>query len=370
MSRPWLSGLAPVQGTARLAAVQSRLGADFDALLVTNLTNVRYLSGFTGSNGHLLVLPDRALLLTDGRYAIQAPDQIEAHRVEVDVTTAYPARKAELVDALAQTEQLGLEADNITWSEQRQLVDWLPKLSLVPAEGVVEDLREVKDEAEIDRIKAAVFIADKALEQLVDLDGLHSTTERQVANRLESAMQALGASGPAYETIVASGSNAAKPHARPSERRIGAGDMVVIDVGAVVDGYRSDMTRTFVIGAPSAAQREMVEVVTTAQAAGVAAVSAGVAASAIDDACRSIIADAGFGDAFMHGTGHGVGLDIHERPAIASTSAATLAPGHVITVEPGVYLPEHGGVRIEDLVLVTATGAEVLTGSPKIPLLS
>ncbi len=369
MSRPGPTGLASVQGAARLAAIQTGLGVEFDALLVTNLTNVRYLCGFTGSNGQLLVLPDRALLLTDGRYAIQAPDQIEAHGVDVDVTTAYSRRKAQLVEALARSEQLGLEADSITWAEQRQLEGWLPKLQLVPSDGLVEDLRAVKDRSEIERIQAAVAIADNSLAQLVESDGLDGATEREVANRLDSVMQTLGATGPAYETIVASGANAAKPHARPTDRPIGAGDMVIIDVGAVVDGYRSDMTRTFVIGPPRAEQREMVDLVTAAQAAGVAAVAPGVAASAIDHACRSIIVAAGYGEQFMHGTGHGVGLDIHERPAIAGTSAATLAPGHVITVEPGVYVPEHGGVRIEDLVLVTETGAQVLTGSPKIPLL-
>jgi Xaa-Pro aminopeptidase len=179
-------------------------------------------------------------------------------------------------------------------------------------------------------------------------------------------MRRAGASGPSFETIVAAGPNGAKPHARPSSRRIERGELVVIDFGAVIDGYCSDMTRTVCVGEPaSATARRMVEVVSASQRAGVAAVAAGVTGKAVDEACRALITDAGWGDAFVHGTGHGVGLEIHEAPRVSSTSTDTLAPGHVVTVEPGVYLPDEGGVRIEDTVIVTDSGCSPLTHAPK-----
>jgi Xaa-Pro aminopeptidase len=184
---------------------------------------------------------------------------------------------------------------------------------------------------------------------------------------LDTTMRRLGAAGVSFETIVASGPNGARPHHRPADRTIVEGDLVVIDFGALVDGYHSDMTRTFSVGEASATQRRMLDVVAEAQAAGVAAVVEGVAASEVDAACRRVIAEAGWEDAFSHGTGHGVGLLIHEDPRVGRQSTAMLTAGHVVTVEPGVYLPDHGGVRIEDTVLVTADGCRTLTLAPKAP---
>jgi Xaa-Pro aminopeptidase len=193
-------------------------------------------------------------------------------------------------------------------------------------------------------------------------------TELDVAAELDHRMRRLGASGSAFETIVAAGPNGALPHARPTGRPVAEGDLVVIDVGATVDGYRSDMTRTYVVGEPTPDQRRHLDVVAEAQAAGVAAVAPGVAAADVDAACRDVIDAAGWGAAFVHGTGHGVGLDIHEGPRVAATSAATLDVGHVVTVEPGVYLPGTGGVRVEDTVVVTAGGRRPLTLAPKDPI--
>jgi Xaa-Pro aminopeptidase len=190
-------------------------------------------------------------------------------------------------------------------------------------------------------------------------------SEREFALELETEMRRRGADGPSFETIVGSGPNGAKPHARPTDRVIEPGDLVVLDFGALVDGYHSDISRTVCVGEPTPTQLRMLEVVTASQAAGVGAVAAGVGAAEVDRVCRDVIADAGWGDAFVHGTGHGVGLDIHEAPRVGSSSDATLAAGHVVTVEPGVYLPEHGGVRVEDTLLVTADGARALTRSPK-----
>jgi len=191
-------------------------------------------------------------------------------------------------------------------------------------------------------------------------------TESELALALDVAMRAGGADGPSFDTIVASGPNGAKPHHTPTHRSIEAGELVVVDFGAQVDGYCSDMTRTLCVGGPtSATARRMAEVVAESQRAGVAAVSAGASAKGVDDVCRAVIAEAGWADAFLHGTGHGVGLEIHEAPRVSSTSTDTLEVGHVVTVEPGVYLADHGGVRIEDTVVVTADGCRTLTNAPK-----
>jgi Xaa-Pro aminopeptidase len=232
----------------------------------------------------------------------------------------------------------------------------------------VEGLRLVKDAGEAARIRAACAIADAALEK-VRPRLLEGPTESEFGMELDAAMRSMGAADVSFETIVASGPNGAKPHHRPGLRRIVEGDLVVIDFGALVDGYHSDMTRTVAVGAIDDRSREMLDVVLEAQDAGVRAVSAGVAAAEVDRVCREIIDSAGLGDAFLHGTGHGVGLDIHEEPRVSGRSTATLVAGHVVTVEPGVYLPGLGGVRIEDTVLVTDHGCDRLTLAPKDPSL-
>jgi len=235
----------------------------------------------------------------------------------------------------------------------------------VPTTGLVEELRRVKDAGELARLRAAAAVADAALAQVRPTIAA-GMTEQEVALALEVAMRRAGSPGASFETIVAAGPNGAKPHARPTARPIEAGELVVIDFGAVVDGYCSDMTRTLCVGPPAnATLARMVEVVAESQRAGVAAVAAGRTGQEVDQACREVIEAAGWGEAFAHSTGHGVGLDIHEAPTLSKTSGDTLAAGHVVTVEPGVYLPGHGGVRIEDTVVVTEAGCDLLTLSPK-----
>jgi Xaa-Pro aminopeptidase len=244
---------------------------------------------------------------------------------------------------------------------------WFPFVGeLMPTENVVESLRVVKDDGEVARIEAAATIATAALVNVRDL--LHDhPTEHEFGLALDTEIRHLGAEGNSFETIVGSGPNGAKPHHRASssQRRIGDGELVVLDYGAVVDGYCSDMTRTICTGVPSAAQQRMLDVVGAAQRAGVDRVRAGVTGVDVDRACRDVIGEAGWADAFSHGTGHGVGLEIHEDPRVTFASTATLAAGHVVTVEPGVYLPEQGGVRIEDTLVVTADGCRPLTHAPK-----
>ncbi|CAN5759773.1 Xaa-Pro peptidase family protein [soil metagenome] len=340
-------------------------GSGCDGLLVTHLVNVRSLTGFTGSAALLLVTPDELVFVSDGRYRDQAAEQLAATAVEERLEISPDAQREAIHNAATGLERLGLEATSVTWAQQRRYAgEWFPGAELVATEGLVERLRETKDDGELARMQAAAAVADAALAE-VRPQLLDRPTEQQFALALDTAMRRLGATGPSFETIVASGPNGAKPHHRPGPRAIADGDLVVIDFGAVIDGYCSDMTRTVAVGTLSSTQERMVDVVATSQTAGVAAVRAGASCRDVDRTCRHVIDDAGWGDAFLHGTGHGVGLDIHEEPRVSTRSAATLVPRHVVTVEPGVYLPAHGGVRIEDTVVVTPDGCRALTRTTK-----
>ena len=360
-----MSALAPMAVGVRM----DRLRATFkgiDALLVTRLVNVRYLTGFTGSAGMVLVTPDTTTFVTDGRYRDQSADQLAAAGVAADIVIGLTQadQRAALARAAADVSRLGLEADGVTWTQQREFADWFPNAELVATNGLVDGLRMVKEPGEVDRIRAACAIADDALGEVLAMLA-ERPTEREFALRLEFAMRERGATGVSFDPIVASGPNGAKPHARPSDRRIETGELVVIDFGCVVDGYCSDMTRTVSVGDPGPDARQLWDTVLDSQAKGCAAVAVGAECAAVDRASRDVIAEAGWGDAFIHGTGHGVGLEIHESPRVASTSTGTLAAGHVVTVEPGVYLPGIGGVRIEDTLVVTADGPVALTLFPK-----
>lgn len=335
-----------------------------EALVVTNLTNVRYLTGFTGSAGLLVVTADRAVLVTDGRYADQAPAQVAAAAAPVEVEVSTAGQDDIVAGVVGGRARVGLEADSVAWSTQRRYAGVLGGHEIVPTSGLVERLRIRKDAGEIDRMTRAAHIADAALARVRPML-LKRPTEREFGLALDTAIRALGASGNSFETIVASGPNGALPHARPTDRTIVDGDLVVLDFGAIVDGYCSDMTRTVAVGDLTETQLRMVESVGAAQRAGVEAVRAGATVKAVDEACRNVIDEFGWADRFTHGTGHGVGLDIHEAPRVSSLSDATLEPGFVVTVEPGVYIAPHGGVRIEDTVVVTETGCTVLTTSPK-----
>jgi Xaa-Pro aminopeptidase len=375
-----LSGpMAPLSVAGRLDRVRAALAARSDdgirpnALLVTTTANLRWLTGFTGSAGVLLMGPERTVLATDGRYRTQAAEQLAdsgvADQVDLSIGGVVAQREA-LVAAAAGATAVGLEAGDVTWSAATTWESVLDPLVVVATQGIVEGLRVVKDDDEVARMERAAAIADAALGSVLHLlagvgDGA-VLTESAFAAALDHAMRLGGAEDRAFETIVASGENSAKPHARPGPRVIRVGDPVVVDFGATYDGYRSDMTRTFCVGgAPTGELATVFDVVASSQAAGVAAVAPGVAAGDVDKACRDRIAEAGWAERFEHGTGHGVGLDIHEGPAVGAGSTAILQLGTVVTVEPGVYLPAVGGVRIEDTLVVTATGSRPLTRFPK-----
>jgi Xaa-Pro aminopeptidase len=341
------------------------VAGDLDGLLVTRLPNIAYLTGFTGSAGMLLVRADDALLVTDGRYSEQSREQLARGGVEARVEiAATQSAQHDALAAAAPEKRIGLEAHGVTWAQQRALVDVFAGRELVPTEHVVEQLRVVKEPGEVARIRTACAIADESLGVVLPrlADGV---TEREFALALEWEMRTRGAAKTSFDTIVASGPNGAKPHARPSDRAIERNELVVIDFGCVIDGYCSDMTRTVSVGDPGDDARRVWDVVAASQRAGRDAVRAGVTCASVDRASRAVIEDAGWGDAFAHGTGHGVGLEIHEAPRVSATADATLESGHVVTVEPGVYLPGIGGVRIEDTVVVTPDGAEALTEFPK-----
>ncbi len=364
-----LEALPPLETADRLPRVAAALdGAGCDALLVTDLTNLRWLTGFTGSAGRLLLRPAGAppVLVTDGRYAAQARRQLAAAGVEAEVVEGRTkeAQREQLTDLVAGTARLGMEAANVTWAAQEDYAAAFPDVELVPTTGLVEAHRRVKDPGEVARIEAAAEIADAALADVLHLLS-EGFSEAAFALTLEVAMRHRGAEGASFATIVAAGPHAADPHHRPTHRPVAPGDLVICDFGALVDGYHSDMTRTFVIGPPTPEQEEMLALVTAAQRAGAASVAPGVATTAVDTACRQVIAAAGRGEEFVHGTGHGVGLLIHEDPFLTMTSTGELAAGHVVTVEPGVYRSGLGGVRVEDTLLVTATGGRPLTKTAK-----
>jgi Xaa-Pro aminopeptidase len=370
---PPAPAVVPMEVPARLPRLRQAMAADeLDALVVTNLANVRYLTGFTGSAGILWLGSSRTVLITDGRYEMQSAEQLQAAGVEAEIAVGPAPRQAEIGAALREPAdaRIGLEAGHVTWAGMRNFAEhWFPTAELVATTGLVERLRRVKDAGEIARLGRAAAIADLALAAVRGrIEAVVSgaeLSEVDFASELDFEMKRLGADGPSFATIVASGPNSAKPHHRPSSRRIGVGEPVVLDFGARFDGYCSDMTRTVWAGLLDPEIRPVLAVVAASQAAGVASVVAGIEARAVDQVCRNVIADAGWGDRFVHGTGHGVGIDIHEAPSVAATSLDTLHAGHVVTVEPGVYLPGLGGVRIEDTLVVTAAGCYPLTTTPK-----
>lgn len=366
----------PARTAARrdaLRATAARRG--LDAVLVTNLLNVRYLTGFTGSNGALLLRTDPSpshpdVFGTDGRYTTQAAAQVPEVEVLVDRATVSALAAAAVRGGAG---RIGFESHDVTVDGlaglERVLADATdggPVPELASVQRAVEALRAVKDDDEVGSLRRACAVADQALAELAVEGALRpGRTELQVGRELDARMLALGAEAPSFETIVAAGANSAIPHHRPDATELRDGDFLKLDFGATVEGYHSDMTRTLVLGHAADWQREVYELVAAAQAAGRSALAAGADVVAVDAAARRVIAAAGHAEHFSHGLGHGVGLEIHEAPGIGPQGAGTLAAGMAVTVEPGVYLPGRGGVRIEDTLLVTDDVPEPLTLTSK-----
>lgn len=344
----------------RRDAARAQLAAlDANALLVTDLTNIRYLTGFTGSNAALLVGADGTdQVCTDGRYTEQIRSQVPDLEAIIDRSSARAL-------AARATGVLGYESHLVSVDDFAALSEVSPA-KLVSAGTLVECLRTVKDASEIDAIAAACAVADQAFADLIGADGIRpGRTEREVSLDLDQRMRELGASDPSFDTIVATGPNSAIPHHQPSQAVLAAGDFVKLDFGAMVDGYASDMTRTVILGQAQTWQHEIYHLVLAAQEAGRRAVAVGVSGKQVDAAARKVIEDAGYGECFEHGLGHGVGLQVHEAPSVSTGSADILSADMCITIEPGVYLPGRGGVRIEDTGVVGQDGYRVLTATSK-----
>jgi len=371
--------LPPETVAARLARVRTAArAAGIDALVVTHLPNVQYLSGFSGSAGALIVLPETCLLVVDFRYVTAVTALISSLDGQVVLATFERSYDEALVELLRRggSRRVGIEAAYLPVSRFNAISAGLavraplplesPDASpaLVSTERLVERARLIKDKVEVETLREAGRRLG-AIARRVPRFVREGRTERAVAADIESAMREAGFARPAFETIVASGPNSALPHARPTNRVIETGDPTVLDFGGVYDGYCVDLTRTVQLGAPSQALRQLYVAVAEAQQAAIAAVRPGVTSSAIDAAARTVLERYGLGEAFGHGTGHGLGLEVHEEPRIARQSPRTpdqvVEPGMVFTIEPGAYVPGVGGVRIEDDVLVTDSGCEVLT---------
>lgn len=344
---------------ARIGRVRAALpGAGVDALLVTNLTNVRYLCGFSGSNGQLLVTATDAVFFTDPRYRARSVDLVQGAAIEV-----YDDNLHESLASRARG-KVGIEAATMSVAQKQNLEGKLPGVELVTTKNVVEELRRRKDPEEVSLLREAVRISDEAFDWILERLGA-GRTEREIALDLEVEMRRRGADSVAFEPIVGTGPLSAHIHHTPSDREVKPGDVVLLDFGARWQGYCSDLTRTVVVGAASDHLKEVYATVLAAQTAGIDAIRAGVACSEVDVAARKVIDDAGYGHTFGHGLGHGLGLDVHEAPRFHKTSEDTLVAGDVMTVEPGIYETGLGGIRIEDDVLVTDEGPDVLGKAPK-----
>jgi Xaa-Pro aminopeptidase len=340
---------------------------ELDAILVSQADNRRYLSGFAGSAGTLIITAERAILATDFRYYEQmgreAPD-FELAKIKTRFPDLLPGLVADLG-----VHRLGFESQSVTVDELRSWAKAADEVEWVPLKDTVETIRLVKDEAEIDALRRSVALTDAAFAHLMDriVPGM---TELEAAWEIESYMRTHGASKVAFPGIVAAGPNGALPHAQPGDNVIEPGAPIVIDIGCVVDGYCSDMTRTICLGQPSAKYLEVWDIVLKAQEAAEAKIKAGTTSVEADAFAREVIAAAGYGDYFGHGLGHGVGLAVHEGPRASALGEDTYAPGMSLTIEPGIYLPGEFGVRIEDLVIIREEGVEILTGTPKTPVIA
>lgn len=349
--------------STRLQAIRRSLPRlKCDALVVSNLTNVRYLCGFTGTAGMVALTRDEAFFITDFRYQSQAVQQV-SREYSIKIAARGPWREAARL-LKKKAARVGFESEHTSVAALEEIAQQLQPTTAVATKHVIEKQRLNKDHDELEIIRHAVQMADEAFAEICGVlrPGL---VEWEVADELQNAMKRRGASGPSFQTIVASGERSAFPHGVASNKQLQHGDLVTIDMGAIVDGYCSDMTRTVCLGRPTAEQQKIYETVWHAQTSAVEALKPGLGCKAADAVARKIIEDTGYGKYFGHGLGHGVGLDIHEPPRLSKIGKGKLAAGMIVTCEPGIYVEGVGGVRIEDMCVITSDGAEILTGTEK-----
>ena len=350
----------------RIERLREKLKAEkLDGILLLNDSNIRYMSNYTGSDAYAIITEQTSALITDSRYTEQAEEECKffevirwgkplmgLHETIKDVCTKSGIKK------------MAFERQHVTFEMYEKLSKALPEVELIPTSGLVEDLRSIKDEEEIGCIRKAAKFADEAFVEILKYIK-PGVSEKDIERELQYLIKKQGADDVGFPSIVASGKRSSLPHAIPSDKKIEYGDFVTLDFGAMYKGYRSDMTRTIIVGAADDKQREIYEILKAAQVAASKAIKAGVPCKVADASARDYIINAGYGDNFGHGLGHGVGLDIHEEPYLSHSSEKTLEAGNIVTVEPGIYLPNWGGVRIEDTVVVCENGIEVMTNSSK-----
>ena len=361
-----LSVLTPIDYSGRPQKIRDAIPEELDGLIVSHLTNVRYLTGFTGSNGLVYLTRDSIVFITDGRYKTQSAQELSDAGIdsEIFVTSQGEGPLNFLEKKIKSKLKIGLEGDTLSWAGANSYIEKFQDNNFVPTSGIVESVRMVKERGEVDRIRAACRIADDAL--ALCLPFLKEfPTEKEFARALDRKMVDLGAAGNSFDTITACGIRGALPHAQPSDAKIAPNQMIVIDFGCIVDGYCSDMTRTVSVGQPDDKQTEMFNQVIQSQSNGSKVVKAGAALADIDNTCRETLAGFNVDQYFTHSTGHGVGLDIHEQPWVRAAGTDCAQAGHILTVEPGIYIEGIAGVRIEDTLHVTQDGSEVLTTAPK-----
>jgi Xaa-Pro aminopeptidase len=353
--------------TPRLEKLRQKLAEnELDAILISQADNRRYLSGFVGSAGYLLVSRDKAILATDSRYVEQAKEQapdFEISRIEGEPNKWFLQLASEMG-----AKRIGFESSDLSFAAYRRLTEALSQIQerfqLVPTEGLVESIRAVKEEEELRLISKAIKLTDTAFER-VSKNLRPGITEKEAAWELERYIRENGGEGVAFELIVGSGPNSAFPHARPTERRLREGEPIIIDMGAKVEGYCSDLTRTICLGEPTETFKRIYDIVLGAQLTAIATLEVGMSGEQADRLARTVIEEADYGDSFGHGLGHGLGLNVHEPPRVGKNSTDTLAEGMVTTIEPGIYLPGWGGVRIEDVAVLEEGRARVLSKASK-----
>ena len=343
----------------RQEKLKSVLGEQgIDGILITNLTNIRYICGFTGSSATCLILPEKQYFISDGRYAEQSREQVSGFLRVIENLSHLELLSAKKKNLISDGLKLGFEGEHLSVSQYNTMIDLFPKTDWVCTKGILEALQAVKDKSELNAIRTAVEITDSCYKKIIPRikEGI---TEKEIANELVMYYRRQ-ADGEAYPPIVAGGPNSALPHAVPSDREFKKGDFIVIDAAAKYAGYHADMTRTPVLGEATDKHREIYGIVREAQETAVASAKAGTSCKEMDAIPRSIIEKNGYGEYFNHGTGHGLGLEIHTQPRLSKLSDQVLQVNNVVTVEPGIYLPGWGGVRIEDDIIIEKDGCEVL----------
>tara|TARA_B100002052_G_scaffold299187_1_gene336210 strand:+ start:12330 stop:13409 length:1080 start_codon:yes stop_codon:yes gene_type:complete len=334
----------------------------FDGMYITNLTNIRYLTGFTGSAGILLIIKEQSYFLTDGRYIKQASEQV--HNSNITIIEKDYLSEIKNLNVLKNRNKIAFEANNISFTNYNILIKYFDNVNWIPTDSIIENIAAVKDQHEIDSLNTAIEITDLVFTKILKYIK-PGVNEKFISAKISYLFKTNGAEGDSYESIIASGPRSALPHARPTDREFQKGDFIVMDFGALYNGYHADMTRTVLIGKPNSKHKEIYDIVLDSQLSGISFAKSGIKCSEVDNACRSVITSSGYGDYFNHSTGHGIGLEVHTLPRVHKSNHDLLQVNNMITIEPGIYLPDWGGVRIEDDCLVRETDCLPLNKSTK-----